>query len=138
VIPFQLDFNPKDLTKVKYSQSQVDNNGVTNKTSVELPVIPMNGSKSMLLHVIEKFQRAINHMQWTTGPTLCENFGKQFKSMLEWDVIAAAHANLVAGFQLVVTAHIATKFLSDAWQRHKTMLQSIKKPFKLSPTERSL
>ena len=32
-IPFKMDFNPKDLSKVKYTRSAVDNNGVTEKTT---------------------------------------------------------------------------------------------------------
>lgn len=98
VIPFQLDHNPSDLAVTTCSKKQVDGHGITNKTSMEVPVFPVDGSKSILLHVISQYDMAVTTMGWNDGLALYSNYDKQFECTNEWDVIANNHANTVNGF----------------------------------------
>ena len=78
VIPFELSFDlTKDMRKVKHNQCHVDNNGEIQKTMIELPIMPMNGTKAMLLHDdIDEFVKASLSINWTTGPSLYGQFTK--------------------------------------------------------------
>jgi len=45
VIPYKFDFVPKDMKVMKYTAQTVNNN-VTSKVSMEVPIVPIGGSKS--------------------------------------------------------------------------------------------
>ena len=48
VIPFTRTFEPKNLTMVKYSRSETDANGVTEKETTEVPVLPVGYDRQQL------------------------------------------------------------------------------------------
>ena len=89
----------------------------------------------MLLHIIDEFTKDIPSMNWTTGTLLNEQFEKCLDSRIEWNPIMATHPYSIASFHQAVKALIVKKFPSDAWQKHKDMLMSMQKPFKMSPYE---
>ena len=135
VIPFTRTFEPKNLTMVKYSRSETDANGVTEKVTAEVPVLPVGYDRQQLLFMISKFEKARDMLQWTTGDKMFQNFEKQFDDATEWDAHANAQNNDANGFNAALTSFLRTKFPSNAWEKHITMLRSIKKPFKMNPQE---
>ena len=48
-------------------------------------------------------------MTWMTGPVLYQQFGKQFESTIEWDVVVARHPNTVNGFRAAQLRSTAVK-----------------------------
>ena len=135
VIPFIRTFEPKDMTTVKYSKSETDANGVTEKTTAEVPVVPLGGSREQILYMMSCFDRARDSLGWTTGPKVFQNFRKQFEDPTEWETIAANQNQSINGFNAARTIFLRTKFPSNAWERHVDMLRAAKKPFKLNPQE---
>jgi len=57
VIPHKFDFVPKDMKVMKYTASTVNNN-VTSKVSMEVPIVPIGGSKSQCLYTLSRFRKA--------------------------------------------------------------------------------
>ena len=122
VIPFTRTFEPKNLTMVKYSRSETDANGVTEKETAEVPVLPVGYDRQQLLFMISKFDKAKTMLQWTTGAKMFQNFEKQFDDTTEWETHANAQNQDPAGFQAALTSFLRTKFPSNAWEKHITML----------------
>ena len=135
VIPFTRTFDPKELTNMKYSHSEMDANGVMEKLTAEVPVLPMTYDQQQLLFMMSMFEKARNMLQWYMGPKLFQNFAKQFEDALEWETHARGQNQDVPKFEAAKTAFICTKFPSNVWEKHITMLHSIKKPFKMNPQE---
>ena len=114
VIPFTRTFEPKNLTMVKYSRSETDANGVTEKQTAEVPVLPVGYDRQQLLFMVSKFDKAKNMLQWTTGDKVFQNFEKQFDDATEWETHAQAQNQDMNGFQAALTSFLRTKFPSNA------------------------
>ena len=135
VIPFRKDFNPKDMKTVKYTRTTTNNNGDQNKISMEVPIVPIGGSKSQLLYVLTRFRKAETTLNWTNGATLYANFENQMEDVSEWDTISNPFPRSVAGFNDAMEAYLTLKFPADAWEIHRKMVTEVKKSLKESPTE---
>jgi hypothetical protein len=85
--------------------------------------------------MVNKFEKARAAMHWTNRQQLFRHFASQFDDFTKWDVIAAQHNQTIAGFDEAMVAFIAQTFPSNAWECHKTMIQSVTKPFKMTPRE---
>jgi len=78
VIPYKFDFVPKDMKVMKYTAQTVNNN-VTSKVSMEVPIVPIGGSKSQYLYMLRRFRKAQRILSWTNGATLYGNFQNQLE-----------------------------------------------------------
>ena len=135
VIPFDLGFKPKDLKDVRHSRSTTDAGGNVDKTTIDLPIFPLNGTNAMLVHVVTKWKAARTILGWTNGEKCYANFSKQLESTLEWDVIKDPFPISVAGCLEAINAFVQSKFPADAWQIHRDMMENTKKPFNMSPSQ---
>ena len=135
VIPFKRGFDMTEMVDVKFTRSQVDANGMTQKRQVVVKKFPLGGSNEQFLLTASNFRKAITTMQWTTGPDLYTNFESCFEDERDWETFRAnnAFANSVPGFTACLQGFIAEKFESNAWELHSKMLRHAKKPFKMSP-----
>jgi len=134
VIPCKFDFVPKDM-KVMKCTAQTVNNNATSKVSMEVPIVPICGSKSQFLYMLSRFRKAQRILSWTNGATLFANFQNQLEDTSEWDVVSNPFAQSVAGFGEAVDAHLLLLFPEDAWEMHRTMAINGKKGVKESPSE---
>ena len=134
VIPFKFDFVPKDMKVMKYTTSTV-NAGTTSKVSMEVPIVPIGGSKSQYLYMLSRFRKAQAILGWTNGPTLYANFQNQLEDTSEWDTVSHPFAQSVAGFGEAIDAHLLLLFPADAWEIHRTMVINRRKGIKESPSE---
>ena len=134
VIPYKFDFVPKDMKVMKYTASTVNSN-VTSKVSMEVPIVPIGGSKSQCLYMLSRFRKAESTLRWTNGATLYANFQNQLEDTSEWDVVSHPFAQSVTGFGEGVDAHLLLLFPADAWEIHRTMVVNRKKGIKESPSE---
>jgi len=134
VIPCRFDFVPKDV-KVMKCAAQTVNNNVTSKVSMEVPIVPIGGSKAQYLHMLSRFRKAQRILNWTNGATLYANFQNQLEDTSEWDAVSHPFAQSVVGFGEAIDAHLLLLFPADAWEIHRNMVINRKKGIKESPSE---
>jgi len=96
---------------MKHTASTVNNN-VTSKVSMEVPIVPIGGSKSQYLYRLSRFRKAESILRWTNGTTLYANFQNQLEDTSEWDVVSHPFAQSAAGFGEAVDAHLLLLFPS--------------------------
>ena len=136
VIPFKLDFNPKDLKTTKYTATTVNQvNGNTSKVSMEVPIFRTGGSKMEFLYMLLGFRKAEATLAWTNGATLYANFQNQMEDTSEWDTVSQPFPNSVNGFNDAITAYLVIRFPADAWVIHRNFVMGQKKGMKDSPIE---
>jgi len=119
VIPCKFDFVPKDMKVTKHTASTVNNNA-TSKVSMEVPIVPIGGSKSQCLCMLSRFRKAESILRWANGATLCADFQNQLEDTSEWDAVSHPFAQSVAGFGEAVDANSLLFFPANAWETHRT------------------
>jgi len=119
---------------MKYTAQTVANN-VTSKVSMEVPIVPIGGSKSQYLHMLSRFRKAQRVLSWTNGATLYANFQNQMEDTSEWDAVSHPFAQSVQGFGEAINAHLLLLFPADAWEIHRNMVVNRTKGIKESPSE---
>jgi len=105
VIPHKFDFVPKDMKVMKHAAQTVNNN-VTSKVSMEVPIVPIGGSKSQYLYLLSRFRKTQRILGWTNGATLYANCQNQLEDTSEWDVASNPFAQSIVGFGEAVDAHL--------------------------------
>jgi len=68
-IPHKFDFVSKDVKVTKHTASTLNNNA-TSKVSMDVPIVPIGGSKSQCLYMLSRFRKAESILRWTNGATL--------------------------------------------------------------------
>jgi hypothetical protein len=101
LLPLKRDFEPKVLTTVKHTREVRNQDSFTEKTCVNLPVYPTDGTSFCLVYVsIQCFTNSAHLMNWNTdGPKLFEKFKTVLEDPSEWETIVR-RGNTVAALLL--------------------------------------
>ena len=138
ILPFQLDFEKKDLRVTSYKVTTTTTNPVANTSTTEtkkrdVPIIPAGATHHTILYCINEFYNAKTALKWTSGAKLFENFNDIFEDPQDiafWEIsVATETSTSVATFNTLVKSFISYKFSNEttAYRTHKRFLSNIKK-----------
>jgi hypothetical protein len=108
---------------------------VQHKVTEKVTQLQASGGRVHVVIFVTDFNRAAANLQWTNGNILFANFRKQLEFPFSWDAIAANHPRTADHFNAAVDEFIAAYFSSNVWERQRTMLCNLTKPFSMTPME---
>lgn len=142
ILPYNVVVDPSKLSKVKHSRTitiPADGNQpeTTEKTSVEIPIVPLQANRQEFLYVIMSFRRAVTTMNWTTGPTLFDKFIQHLQGtdLQNWSIIIHGVNRTVVNFWNCIEELKRRRFPEDAYDQHREAMLLWKKPRNASPQQ---
>ena len=136
VLPFQLDFEKKNVTKTTYkltTKTTLNQVETTETKKKEVPIITAGSSEHKTIYCINEFYAAKEALKWTQGPTLFANIIDIFEDPDDknfWDTACAAdNSTSKETFMKHIKDFIQYKLSGNdrAYSQHKRFLLNIKK-----------
>jgi hypothetical protein len=105
IIPLKPDYEQSGIHRIKHTQSR-EANGVSEKTTVEVPQLSENAGTYKLLTFLREFELVRATMSWITGPKLYEKLLMHLQGYHRqtWTDEAAGNTQTVIMFDKTVLA----------------------------------
>ncbi len=128
------DYEQSGIHRIKHTQSR-EVNGVSEKTTVEVPQLSENAGTYELLTFLREFELARATMSWTTGPKLYEKLLMHLQGYHRqtWSDEAAGNAQTVATFDATVLAFKQQLLENEDYDNQMDYIRELRKPRDMKP-----